>query len=101
MHATIPGMRCPVFVGRDVELAALAEIFSRAAGSQGSTLGTRGPRQALPAIRFEARDRGVGARAGSVGVAGTAEVPCRWLSAAGYAFLLTTRRLARPVTRGA
>jgi hypothetical protein len=29
-------MRCPVFVGRDVELAALAEIFSRAASGRGA-----------------------------------------------------------------
>jgi DNA-binding CsgD family transcriptional regulator len=29
-------MRCPVFVGRDVELAALAEIFGRAAGGRGA-----------------------------------------------------------------
>ena len=36
VHATIPGMRCPVFVGRDEELAALAEIFSRAAGGRGA-----------------------------------------------------------------
>src|SRR5260370_22184243 len=35
VHATIPGMRCAVFVGRDVERAALAEIFSRAAGGRG------------------------------------------------------------------
>jgi DNA-binding CsgD family transcriptional regulator len=31
-------MRCPVFVGRDVELAALAEIFSRAAGGRGACI---------------------------------------------------------------
>ncbi len=30
-----PGMRCPVVVGRDEELAALAEMFSRAAGGRG------------------------------------------------------------------
>ena len=36
MHATIPGMRCPVVVGRDMELAALAEIFSRAASGRGA-----------------------------------------------------------------
>jgi predicted ATPase len=29
-------MRCPVFVGRDAELAALAEMFSRAAGGRGA-----------------------------------------------------------------
>jgi DNA-binding CsgD family transcriptional regulator len=29
-------MRCPVVVGRDVELAALAEIFTRAAGGRGT-----------------------------------------------------------------
>jgi predicted ATPase len=29
-------MRCPVVVGRDEELAALAEIFSRAAGGRGA-----------------------------------------------------------------
>ncbi len=33
---TIPGMRCPVVVGRDEELAALAEIFSRTAGGGGA-----------------------------------------------------------------
>src|SRR5712691_11810599 len=36
VHATIPGMRCPVVVGRDEELAALAEIFIRAAGGGGA-----------------------------------------------------------------
>src|SRR5690348_6374591 len=29
-------MRCPVFVGRDVELAVLAEIFSQAASGRGA-----------------------------------------------------------------
>src|SRR5215472_2890793 len=36
MHATIPGMRCPVVVGRDEELAALTEMFSRAADGRGA-----------------------------------------------------------------
>jgi len=36
VHATIPGMRCPVVVGRDEELAALAEIFGRAAAGGGA-----------------------------------------------------------------
>src|SRR5215470_13343989 len=31
-----PGMRCPVVVGREGELAALAEVFSRAAGGHGT-----------------------------------------------------------------
>jgi len=36
VHATISVVRCPVFVGRSEELAALAEIFSRAAGTRGA-----------------------------------------------------------------
>ena len=35
-HATISVVRCPFFVGRNEELAALAEIFSRAAGGRGA-----------------------------------------------------------------
>jgi hypothetical protein len=36
VHATISVVRCPVFVGRSGELAALAEIFSRAASGRGT-----------------------------------------------------------------
>jgi predicted ATPase len=36
VHATISVVRCPVFVGRDEELAALAEIFSQAASGRGA-----------------------------------------------------------------
>jgi predicted ATPase len=35
-------MRCPVVVGRDEELAALAEIFSRAAGGRGACVAVTG-----------------------------------------------------------